>query len=106
MSEKEVSIKDEVLKLVSKIPYGKVSSYGRIAKKLNLNPRIIGYILSGMKEEEMLHIPWHRVVDRNGFVSSIKLGDKGELQKQMLIKEEIKFQEYKIINVEEYWFEF
>lgn len=104
--ETEISNKDKVFLLVKQIPRGKISSFGRIGDRTGINPRVVGFILSGMKRDEMNEIPWHRVVNRDGFISSIKLGDKGRLQEELLKAEGVAVKDFQIINPEKYWFEF
>ncbi|MEO0138672.1 MAG: MGMT family protein [candidate division WOR-3 bacterium] len=44
--------------------FGKVMTYGEIAKVLNLHPRFVGYALS--KNRHLILIPCHRVISKNG----------------------------------------
>ncbi len=81
------NMKQEILDCVLIIPEGKVTSYGEIAKKLNLDGRTVGQVLTGLSDVEMSKAPWYRVVAGDGYISSMKLGDKGELQKNILIRE-------------------
>lgn len=96
----------KIYKLVKKIPKGKVATYGQIGQMLNLNPRVVGWALnrlakykpSSKKEEEK--IPWHRVINSKGGISTdrlinIPLG----LQKKLLEKEEVKFSKKNIIDL-------
>lgn len=97
--------KQKVLKIVKNIPYGKITSFGRISNLTGINPRVVGFILSGLTKQEMEkeEIPWHRVVDRNGFISASKLGEKGILQQKLLENEGVKVKEFQIISPNEYW---
>ncbi len=54
---------------VCDIPYGKVASYGQIARLTGMprGARIVGYAL-GRSPEEM-KVPWHRVVNAKGRIS-------------------------------------
>lgn len=54
-----------VYEVVSKIPKGRVTSYGCIARYLGIasGARMVGYALNKVAETE---IPAHRVVNRNG----------------------------------------
>lgn len=56
---------DRVYDVVAKIPKGKVSTYGAIARFLGLTSgaRLVGYALNNSAGKE---IPAHRVVNRNG----------------------------------------
>lgn len=67
----------QVYKVVQRIPAGKVSSYGRIAKMLG-HPnaaRAVGYALSSLRhpESDALYtsntVPWQRVVNSQGRIS-------------------------------------
>jgi methylated-DNA-protein-cysteine methyltransferase-like protein len=81
------TLKQEVFRIVKKIPQGKVANFGLIAEVVGSGARTVGWIMSGMTKEEWSVIPWHRVVAKNGFISSLKLGEKGMLQKELLIQE-------------------
>ena len=60
---------DHVFAVVSRIPRGRVTTYGAIARALGTPraARSVGWALSLAPEEDAL--PCHRVVDRNGFLS-------------------------------------
>src|SRR5215207_2432638 len=60
---------DDVFVVVSRIPRGRVTTYGSIARALGTprGARSVGWALSLAPEEDAL--PCHRVVDRNGFLS-------------------------------------
>jgi methylated-DNA-protein-cysteine methyltransferase related protein len=82
--------KEQIIKLVNLIPEGKVSTFGEIAKHIQdhkISAQMVGWILSGMKTEEWKLCPWYRVVNKEGFISSLKLGSKGLVQKQILLGE-------------------
>jgi len=75
--------------IVSKIPKGKVVTYGDIARVLGLrNSRIVGWALRGNQDP---NIPCHRVVKKNGFLAeNFSLGTWKE-QKRLLKAEKVKF---------------
>ena len=60
----------EVLRLVQRIPHGRVATYGQIAAMAGFprRPRQVGMILKGLPEGTDL--PWHRVVNAQGYVPS------------------------------------
>jgi methylated-DNA-protein-cysteine methyltransferase related protein len=60
----------EVLRLVAKIPFGHVATYGQIAAMAGFprRPRQVGMILKGLPEGTEL--PWHRVINALGYVPS------------------------------------
>jgi methylated-DNA-protein-cysteine methyltransferase-like protein len=59
-----------VLAIVAKIPKGKLVSYGQVAALAGFpqRPRQVGMVLSGLPEGTKL--PWHRVVNTQGYVPS------------------------------------
>lgn len=82
-----------VLDLIQRIPSGSVATYGQIAA-LAGSPRAarqVGQILRGLKNNpKSTEIPWQRVVNRLGGLSTWKI-DAGELQQAMLEGEGIIF---------------
>ena len=66
-----MNFRDQVLDLVSKVPTGRLVSYGQIARVLGRPraSRVVGGFLSGLTGEEV-HVPWQRVVNREGRISS------------------------------------
>lgn len=87
------SMKTELLELVREIPYARVTSYGMLAQILDIrydiktSGYIVGRLLSSMPQSERTTCPWRRVVNKVGYISSLKLGRKWLLQKQLLEKE-------------------
>ena len=63
-----------VYKLVSRIPRGRVTTYGEIAKALGNKKlaRIVGFALN--KNKNTLEVPCHRVVKSDGSVGGYSLG--------------------------------
>ncbi|ANQ54156.1 cysteine methyltransferase [Thermosipho sp. 1063] len=58
---------------VKNIPYGQTMTYGEIAKKLDVNPRVVGFAMN--KNQLPIYIPCHRVIGKNnigGFNSDLK----------------------------------
>jgi methylated-DNA-protein-cysteine methyltransferase-like protein len=65
-----MSFTQDVLKIVSSIPYGKVATYGQVAAMAG-SPRAarqVGFALAGLSLGEA-KIPWWRVVNRHGYIS-------------------------------------
>lgn len=78
----------QILQVVALIPYGKVASYGQIAKMAGLpkHARLVGYVLKHLDSEA--EIPWHRVINSQGKISLSKLDDQGEnIQRVKLLAE-------------------
>jgi methylated-DNA-protein-cysteine methyltransferase related protein len=76
--------KKAVLEYVAKIPYGKVDYFSRISERVGGTARTVGWLLSGLSVEECDQVPWQRVVAKDGYISALKLGAKGIIQKQLL----------------------
>lgn len=64
------SFRDAVLAVVEAIPEGKLATYGQVALLAGYprRPRQVGMVLSGLPEGTPL--PWHRVVNAQGYVPS------------------------------------
>lgn len=86
---------DLIYKQVSKIPRGKVSTYGIIAKKVGIiNPRVVGYALHSNKTPE--EVPCHRVVNIEGKLAPGYAFGGPTIQKQLLEQEGVKIIEDKV----------
>lgn len=66
----ESKFRKNVLKIVSSIPNGSVTSYGTVATLAGSpnSARVVGGILRSLSIEED-HIPWWRVVNKSGVIS-------------------------------------
>lgn len=58
---------EKIYKEVKKIPSGKTSTYGEIAKKVGTAPRVVGFALH--KNPDPKNIPCHRVIFKDGSLS-------------------------------------
>ncbi|MBP9478678.1 MAG: MGMT family protein [Sebaldella sp.] len=78
-----------VIKIIKKIPEGEVKSYGEIAKIAGKprGAREVSRILHSCSKKYKL--PWQRVINSQGKISLTGTG--GEIQKEILISEGIKF---------------
>lgn len=64
---------EEIYKLLRKIPKGRVTTYGEIARKLDLRAyRAVGRIVG--QNKDIPNTPCHRVVRADGGVSGYALG--------------------------------
>lgn len=61
-------------KLVRKIPKGKVTTYGILAKRLGIHPRTVGILLKNNKD--LVKIPCYRVVYSDGRIGGYSRGIK------------------------------
>jgi len=58
------SLQKKIWNELQKIPYGKTTSYGLIAKKLKTSPRYVGNVCG--QNKHLLVVPCHRVVRGDG----------------------------------------
>ena len=71
-----------------KIPFGRVTTYGAIAKYLGLvkSARIVGYAMTSSHGKD---VPAHRVVNRNGLLTGKHHFEGANLMQQLLENEGI-----------------
>jgi methylated-DNA-protein-cysteine methyltransferase-like protein len=103
--EKFPSYYTEVYTIVSLIPSGKVASYGQIAK-LSSRPRAarqVGYAMAALSEAA--GVPWHRVVNSRGEISSRQVVEYENVQRTLLEQEGIEFGLHGRINLQVYGWE-
>ena len=93
---------EEIYDIVRKIPKGKVATYGQIAKMLGQAKRakIVGWALH--KNPYFGEVPCHRVVNRNGEISSGFAFGGMTIQREMLEAEGITFDEDGKIDLNKY----
>jgi O-6-methylguanine DNA methyltransferase len=91
-----MTIAEEVYQVVMKIPRGKVSTYGKIAKTLGIGARQVGYILH--RNENPKVVPCHRVVKSGGEIASgYAFGGQGK-QQEILMVEGVRFEKGKVVK--------
>jgi len=96
---------ERVYIVVRQIPYGKVTSYGAIAKVLGAarSARMVGWAMNAAHNLE--DIPAHRVVNRKGLLTGKHHFDGTNLMQQLLESEGIKVVDNQIIDLEKYFWE-
>ena len=82
-----------VYALVSAIPPGSVASYGMVAASLGRPraPRGVGGALSALPEG--LDVPWWRVINSSGRISTSSLHHTAQIQRALLEDERLSFTE-------------
>jgi methylated-DNA-protein-cysteine methyltransferase related protein len=75
--------------VVSRIPRGRVATYGQIARLAGLprQPRLVGYALHALPAGT--RVPWQRVINAQGGISTRKGGETR--QRRILEEEGIEF---------------
>lgn len=93
---------ERVYDVVRLIPYGKVTSYGAIAKFLGAarSARMVGWAMNACHGRD--DVPAHRVVNRVGLLSGKHHFEGTNLMQQLLESEGVKVKDNKIVNFEKY----
>lgn len=89
---------EKVYSIARKIPYGRVTSYGAIAKYLGSarSARMVGWAMNASHFDES--VPAHRVVNRAGVLTGKHHFDGTNLMQQLLESEGIVIEDAKIID--------
>ena len=82
---------EKVYRVVEKIPYGKVTSYGAIAHAVGMksSARMVGWALNA--KAGLMDLPCHRVLNRNGELTGKMHFATPSLMREMLESEGIEF---------------
>ncbi len=97
---KNTSYFEKVYELTKQIPYGKVTTYGRIANYLTLgSARMVGWALNNCFH---LEIPAHRVVNRNGELTGRNQFPSPTIMQELLEQEGLEIIDHKVINFNEH----
>jgi methylated-DNA-protein-cysteine methyltransferase-like protein len=101
----ETNFFEKVYDVVRQIPYGKVTSYGAIAKALGTarSARMVGWAMNASHNLE--DVPAHRVVNRNGLLTGKHHFDGTNLMQQLLENEGIKVIDNQIVDFEKHFWE-
>ena len=103
MKEETYSFFEKVYEVARQIPYGRVTSYGAIAKYLGAarSSRIVGYAMNSSSEKD---VPAHRVVNRNGLLTGKHHFQGTNLMQQLLESEGVKVIENQVQDFEKvFW---
>lgn len=94
----EPSFFERVYEVVKQIPYGRVTSYGAVAKYLSApkSARMVGYAMNA--SHAIPDVPAHRVVNRNGLLTGKHHFEGTNLMQQLLENEGVKVLNNKIEN--------
>jgi len=101
----ELSFFEKVYAVVELIPYGRVTSYGAIARYLGSggSSRMVGWAMNA-SHQMLQHIPAHRVVNRNGLLTGKHHFGGEDTMKQLLESQGIVLENDQIVNFNEaFW---
>jgi len=96
---------DKVYAVAKQIPYGRVTSYGAIAKSIGAarSARMVGYAMNASHINP--EIPAHRVVNRVGLLSGKHHFSGQNLMQQLLESEGVKIVDNKVEDFERLFWE-
>lgn len=95
---------EKVYEVSRKIPYGRVTSYGAIAKYLGAarSARMVGWAMNASHYDDS--VPAHRVVNRLGLLTGKHHFDGTNLMQQLLESEGVIVKDAKIVDFEDvFW---
>ncbi|BDU24447.1 methylated-DNA--protein-cysteine methyltransferase [Flavobacterium sp. GSB-24] len=94
---------ERVYTIARQIPYGKVTSYGAIAKALGAarSARMVGWAMNAC--HNMDDVPAHRVVNQKGLLTGKHHFDGTNLMQQLLENEGIKVVNNQIVDLEKHF---
>ena len=102
--EKSENFFDKVYEVAKLIPFGRVTSYGAIAKYLGAakSARMVGWAMNASHTNDT--VPAHRVVNRNGLLTGKFHFDGTNLMQQLLESEGISIKENQVQNFDQlFW---
>jgi len=104
---KEDSFFEKVFDAVREIPYGKVCTYGNIAKHIGAakSARMVGWAMN-KAHHVFPPVPAHRVVNRNGLLTGRAHFQYPELMQELLEEEGITISNNQIKNLKDVLYQF
>lgn len=106
MYESQQDFSDRVYWLVCQVPAGCVATYGQIATYAG-SPRAARAVGNLMKSslKKGRDVPWHRIINVKGGISSKGDTERAELQRRLLEAEGIEFDDAGLCDLEKYRWE-
>ncbi|MBU2995537.1 MGMT family protein [Cellulophaga baltica] len=105
MKEENVNFFEKVYEVAKKIPVGRVTSYGAIAKYLGAarSARMVGWAMNA--SHNMDDVPAHRVVNKQGLLTGKHHFDGTNLMQQLLENEGVVIVDNQIQNLEKHFWD-
>ena len=95
---------DKVYEVAREIPFGRVTSYGAIAKYLGAarSARMVGWAMNSSSAKD---VPAHRVVNRTGVLTGKHHFGGTNLMQQLLENEGIQIKDNQIVDFQKYFWD-
>jgi len=105
MKESREGFFERVYEVVRQVPYGRVTSYGAIARYLGTgrSARLVGWAMNSSHGLE--DVPAHRVVNRNGVLTGKHHFPGSRLMEQLLENEGIRVENDQIVDFDKYFWD-
>ncbi|NAS12722.1 MGMT family protein [Poritiphilus flavus] len=105
MKASEKNFFEKVYEVARLIPYGRVTSYGAIAKYLGAarSARMVGWAMNGAGNVE--GVPAHRVVNKQGLLTGKHHFDGTNLMQQLLENEGVQVEDNQVVNFQEHFWD-
>ena len=102
MPKEELNFFEKVYDVVREIPFGRVCSYGLIARYLGSpqSSRMVGWAMNASHIKE--DVPAHRVVNRIGLLTGKQHFEGTNLMQQLLESEGIQIKENQVVDFEQF----
>jgi methylated-DNA-protein-cysteine methyltransferase-like protein len=105
MESKSDNFFERVYEVTRQIPFGKVTSYGAIAKHLGAarSARMVGWAMNAAHNKE--DVPAHRVVNQKGLLTGKHHFDGTNLMQQLLESEGITVLDNQIVDLDQFFWQ-
>ncbi|MDO7582368.1 MAG: MGMT family protein [Flavobacteriaceae bacterium] len=102
MPKEELNFFEKVYDVVREIPFGRVCSYGLIARYIGSpqSARMVGWAMNASHIKE--DVPAHRVVNRIGLLTGKQHFEGSNLMQQLLESEGIQIKENQVVDFEQF----
>lgn len=102
MSKDNKELFRKVYEVVERIPSGKVTTYGAIAKSLGMKngARVVGWAMNGATDPK---IPCHRVINSKGELSGRKFFASEDFMEELLTSEGVEVKNNKVDLSKYFW---
>jgi methylated-DNA-protein-cysteine methyltransferase-like protein len=96
------SLHERIYETIHRIPSGQVATYGQVAAAAGMTgqARLVGYALHSLPDDS--DVPWHRVVNARGGISLDEKFGSGRLQRALLEREGILFDQQGRLDLDSY----
>lgn len=98
------SLYGRIYALVRQVPSGRVVTYGQVGRLAGCSARTVGFAMAALPADSQ--VPWHRVVNRRGQVSPRRCGEGDVVQKLLLGREGVAFDDCQRIDLDAYRWSF